>query len=64
MNESQVIAVASSAGIIDKNIHKVYSEKLGKRNSVAHPSTQHITQIQAEGFIDELINNTIKLLKI
>lgn len=64
MNESQVIEVANSAGIIDGNMYKVYSEKLGKRNSVAHPSTQHVTQVQAEGFIDDLINNTVKLLKI
>lgn len=64
MNESQVIEVASSAGIIDGNMFKVYAGALGKRNSAAHPSTQHITQLQAEGFIDELVNNTIKLLKI
>ncbi|HVO57303.1 MAG TPA: hypothetical protein VMT51_06345 [Dongiaceae bacterium] len=63
-NESQVIEVASSAGIIDGNMYKVYSGALGKRNSVAHPSTQHVTQVAAEGFIDELVNNTVKLLKI
>jgi hypothetical protein len=64
MNESQVIEVVNSAGIIDGNMYKVYSAALGKRNSVAHPSTQHVTQVAAEGYIDELINNTVKLLKI
>ena len=64
MKEREVIDVASSAGIVDGNMYRVYVEKLGKRNSVAHPSTQQVTQIQAEGFIDDLINNTVKLLKI
>jgi len=39
-------------------------EKLGKRNSAAHPSAGHVTQVQAEGFIDDLIRNTVLLLKI
>jgi hypothetical protein len=64
MNEREVIEVANSAGIIDGNMHKVYVEKLGKRNSVAHPSTQHVSQLQAEGFIDDLITNTVRLLTI
>jgi hypothetical protein len=45
-------------------MYKVYVEKLGKRNSVAHPSTIRVTQVQAEGYIDDLIRNTVLLLKI
>lgn len=64
MSEREVIEVANSATIITGTIHKVYVEKLGKRNDAAHPSQAHITQIQAEGFIDDLINNTVRLLTI
>jgi hypothetical protein len=64
MSEREVIEVANSAGIITGDMHKVYVEKLGKRNSAAHPSTTHVTQVQAEGFIDDLIQNTVLLLKI
>ena len=64
MKESEVIEVANSAGIITGDMHKVYIEKLGKRNSAAHPSTIHVTQVQAEGFIDDLIRNTVLRLKI
>jgi hypothetical protein len=64
MSEREVIEVANSAGIIDGGMFKVYLEKLGKRNSVAHPSTQHVSQVQAEGFIDDLITNTVRLLTI
>jgi hypothetical protein len=64
MSEREVIEVANSAGIIDGGMYKVYLEKLGKRNSAAHPSTQHVSQLQAEGFIDDLITNTVRLLTI
>jgi hypothetical protein len=63
MAEREVIEVANSASIITGDMYKVYVEKLGKRNSAAHPSTSHVTQIQAEGFIDDLIHNTVLLLK-
>jgi len=64
MSEREVIEVANSAGIITGGMFKVYVEKLGKRNSAAHPSSGKITQVQAEGFIDELIHQTILLLRI
>ena len=64
MSEREVIEVCSSAGIINGAMHKVYLAKLDERNSAAHPSTNHVTQVQAEGFIDNLIRNTVLLLKI
>jgi hypothetical protein len=64
MSEREVIEVANSASIITGDMHKVYVEKLGKRNSAAHPSTHQVTQVQAEGFIDDLITNTVRLLTI
>lgn len=64
MSEREVIEVANSAGIITGDMFRVYVEKLGKRNSAAHPSTVHVTQVQAEGYIDDLIRNTVLLLPI
>lgn len=64
MSEREVIEVASSADIINGAMHKIYLAKLDERNSAAHPSTNHVTQVQAEGFIDSLIRNTVLLLKI
>jgi hypothetical protein len=64
MSEREVIEVCNSAGIINGAMHKVYLAKLDERNSAAHPSTNHVTQVQAEGFIDNLIRNTVLLLKI
>jgi hypothetical protein len=64
MSEREVIEVCNSAGIVTGDMHKVYVEKLGKRNSAAHPSTTHMTQVQAEGYIDDLLRNTVLLLKV
>jgi hypothetical protein len=64
MSEREVIEVCNSAGIITGDMYKIYVAKLGDRNSAAHPSAIHVTQVQAEGFIDSLIRNTVLLLKI
>ena len=64
MSEREIIEVANSSGIITGDMFKVYKEKLDKRNSAAHPSTIHITQGIAEGYIEDLIRNTVLLLKI
>jgi hypothetical protein len=64
MSEREVIEVASSAGIINDGIFKTYKNRLDQRNSAAHPSTLRVTQVQAEGFIDDLIRNAVLQLKI
>lgn len=64
MSEREVIEVASSAGIINHDVYKVYKNRLDQRNSAAHPSTLRVTQVQAEGFIDELIRNAVLQLKV
>lgn len=64
LKESQVITICKSAAIITGDMCKILEEKLGKRNSAAHPSTVTIGQIQAEGVIDDLVNNIILRLVI
>jgi hypothetical protein len=64
ISEREIIEVANSAGIVTGDMFKIYKEKLDKRNSAAHPSTIHITQGIAEGFIEDLIRNTVLLLRI
>lgn len=64
MSEREVLEVASSASIINGDVFKVYKNRLDQRNSAAHPSTLRVTQVQAEGFIDDLIRNAVLQLKI
>lgn len=57
--ESEVIEVCSSAGIITGNLKKILDEKLTRRNLAAHPSLIEITEVQAEDFIIDLVNNVV-----
>jgi hypothetical protein len=59
LKESQVLQVAKSAGIVSSNVHKVLKEKLEKRNMAAHPSGIHFTQLTAEEFITDLVENAV-----
>jgi hypothetical protein len=63
LKESQVIEICNSADIITKDVHRILKEKLGTRNSAAHPSSIEIGQLQAEAFIDDFIKNVVLKLK-
>ncbi len=62
LKESEVIEIARSAGIITQGVHKTLCEKLGKRNTAAHPSNHAVSQLQAEEFIHDLIQNVVLAL--
>ena len=59
LKESEVIEVCKSAGIITKDVYKILIEKLGKRNSAAHPSSVTFGQLQVEAFIEDLVTNVV-----
>lgn len=64
LKESEVLTICKSAAIITPDLSRILDEKLGKRNSAAHPSTVTIGQIQAEGVIDDLVNNVVLKLNV
>jgi hypothetical protein len=59
LKESEVLNICKAAGIISPDIWKIMDEKLGKRNSAAHPSGVVIGPPQAENFIHEIVNNVV-----
>jgi hypothetical protein len=59
MKESEALQVASSAGIITGNLHKILKEKLDRRNVAAHPSDVKTLQPTAEEVIRDLIENVV-----
>jgi hypothetical protein len=64
LKESEILTICKSAVIITPDLYKILDEKLGKRNTAAHPSTVGVSQIQAEGVIDDLVNNVVLKLKV
>jgi hypothetical protein len=61
--EDQMLEVCKSANIISDDTFKILKEKLGRRNTAAHPNSIKITQLQAEDFISDLVNNVVLALK-
>jgi hypothetical protein len=59
LKESEILQVCRSANITSSGIHKILTEKLGRRNMAAHPSNIVITPLQVEDFITDLINNVV-----
>jgi len=63
LKENQVLQVCRSANIVSGSLHKVLKEKLDRRNVAAHPSGVATSQLTAEEFIQDLIENVVlKLL--
>jgi hypothetical protein len=59
LKESEVIVIAKDAGVITKNVFNIMEEKLKKRNSAAHASGIVINQLQADAYIDDVVNNVV-----
>lgn len=60
--ESEVIEICSAANLINSNVTKILREKLGKRNTAAHPTSVVIVQSQADDVVTDLVNNVVLAL--
>lgn len=59
LKESEVIKIAAAAGILGKESVKKLEEKLGKRNTAAHPSAVVVSVATAEEVIADLVENIV-----
>lgn len=57
LKESKFIEICRSASIISNDIRKILDEKLGIRNTYAHPNGIQISESRATSFIEDLIQN-------
>lgn len=64
IKESVFIEVCRSAGVITKDVRKILDEKLGIRNTCAHPSDVEIHDSKVVNFIEDLVENVIVKYKI
>lgn len=62
--EGKFIEFCRSAKIITNDVRKILEEKLGTRNSSAHPSGISISEIKATDFIQDLVVNVLLKYKI
>jgi uncharacterized protein (DUF697 family) len=59
LKESEVIEICRSANIITNDVYKILNDKLGKRNTAAHPSTVTVLPHSADEFIIDLVTNVV-----
>lgn len=64
LKESIFIEVTRSAKIITNDIRKILNEKLGIRNTAAHPSTIEIHDSKVVNFVEDLVDNIIVKYKL
>lgn len=59
LKESVVLEIARGAGLLSASSFKILDEKLGKRNTAAHPSMIVVSAVTAEEVISDLVENII-----
>jgi len=64
LKESVVIDICKREQIVNQNVARIFNNRLGDRNSAAHPSTVHVGQLQAEAFIEDIVDNVVLALKV
>ncbi len=62
--ESIFIEVCRSAKIISNDIRKILDEKLGIRNTCAHPSGVEVHKTKVVNFVEDLVDNVIVKYRI
>jgi hypothetical protein len=59
LKEKKFIEVCRAADIITNDVRKILDDKLGTRNSCAHPSGIKIKRSKVIDFVDDLITNVV-----
>jgi len=57
--DGKLIEFLRSARIIDNDVRKILDQKLGTRNTYAHPSSTAITRTKVIDFVEDLMNNVV-----
>lgn len=63
IKENDFLELLKNANIISRGQHKLLDEKLGIRNTHAHPSTLTLTDTKTISFIEDLIDDIITKIK-
>lgn len=59
IKESEVIRIGRTTGVLGKETTKALEEKLGKRNTAAHPSNVVVSEATANEVIFDLVQNVL-----
>lgn len=60
MPEGKFVEFCRSAGVVSNDVRKILNEKLGTRNSAAHPSGVVFSRAKVVSFVEDLFANVIR----
>lgn len=59
IKETKFIELCRAAGVVSNDVRKILDQKLGTRNSCAHPSGVTVSKSKVIDFIEDLVDNVI-----
>lgn len=59
LKETKFIELCRAAGIISNDVRKILDQKLGTRNSCAHPSGVTVNKSKVIDFVEDLVHNVV-----
>lgn len=59
IKETKFIELCRAAGIVSNDVRKILDQKLGTRNSCAHPSGVTVNKSKVIDFVEDLVDNVI-----
>ena len=64
LKEDEIIDIVGHVSGISNGLKRLLKEKLGRRNTYAHPSLLHVERAQVDDMITDLINNVVLVLPL
>lgn len=64
IKDSKFIELCRASGIISNDVRKILDQKLGTRNSCAHPSALIVNKSKCIDFIEDLVDNVLLKFKV
>lgn len=64
LKEDEAVDIVGGMAGVSANVKRALKEKLGRRNTYAHPSTLTITRAQVDDMVTDLVNNVVLYFKL
>lgn len=64
LKEDETVEIVGGLPGVTGSMKRILKEKLGRRNTYAHPSTATVARPQVDDMITELVNNIVLVLKL
>lgn len=64
LKEDETVTIVGGMTGVSANVKRTLKEKLGRRNTYAHPTTHTIERAQVDDMITDLVNNVVRYFRL